>query len=98
MGRMSAERLIELIEEAGREARSYSGRGMYGEQCVGVDLDNASEIFGLGVEMANYAVDDEREDLASLRSTWDSMGLGVIIYFPGVRWPKGRDEDEADED
>lgn len=30
------EQLIESIEECGYEAQSYSGRGMYGEHCVGI--------------------------------------------------------------
>lgn len=30
--------LQELVQEAGYDCRSYSGRGMFGSQCLGVDL------------------------------------------------------------
>ena len=35
---MTAEQLIKRIEQSGRKARGYSGRGMCGEYCVGVSL------------------------------------------------------------
>jgi hypothetical protein len=36
---MNFEAFVEKIREAGYEPRSYSGRGMFGKVCVGVDLD-----------------------------------------------------------
>lgn len=36
---MKPEKLISLIEASGREARSYSGRAMYGKECVSVYLE-----------------------------------------------------------
>jgi len=59
----------------------YSGRGMYGEQCV-----------GFTVEGRNYAsltaaivrsLDDDMADAMLGRLTTDSLGLGTIVYFPG---------------
>lgn len=35
---MTADQLIEKIENSDRKARSYSGRGMFGAQCVAVSL------------------------------------------------------------
>lgn len=97
---MDAEKLIEAIEDAGYEARSYSGRGMYGRECVGVVVGVAG--FRLGAELAKsvayLAEDDVHEaldELAELSVSQDSMGHDVVVYFPGVPWPEGRDEEDA---
>ena len=29
----------------GAELRSYSGRGMYGKQCLGIDMDSMADAF-----------------------------------------------------
>jgi hypothetical protein len=102
---MDASKLIEALEDAGYEPRSYSGRGMYGRECVGVVTSGAS--FRLGAEVAKsaaYLADDEEEaqavlcDLAELSVATDAMGFDTIVYFPGVDWPEGLSrEDEEDE-
>lgn len=43
---MSKHALQELLEEVGIECQSYSGRAMYGEKCLGISLQNASD-FGI---------------------------------------------------
>ena len=94
---MDAITLIRALESLDLSARSYSGRGMYGRNCVGVTLGRNSEYteFGLGVALA-LALGEEAADL---QARTDSMGLGSIVYFPNVRWPEGRkDSDESDED
>jgi hypothetical protein len=45
---------------------------MYGEECVGASLDSESDI--------------DTENLP--RPTWDSMGKGVIAYWPAVKWTR----------
>jgi hypothetical protein len=71
----------------------YSGRGMYGEQCVGIDLPGQRELYrflialgALMTEDASWRDDPEPTadamDLANAAIT-DSLGLGVILYFPG---------------
>lgn len=35
---MTADQLIKKIEDSGRKARSYSGRSMFGAECVAVSL------------------------------------------------------------
>lgn len=73
--------LIDAIEDAGFEARSYSGRGMYGKECVGVDLDATSDLWGLAQEMA-------RSGIICDQPRTDSMGLGIIAYWPRLSWPE----------
>lgn len=96
--------LVQAIEEAGYEARSYSGRGMYGAYCVGVTCGR-NEAFSLGVKvaMALQATGEEDaessvEALADLRVATDSMGHDMIVYFPGVAWVDAESEEEDEEE
>ena len=105
---MDAERLISILEDAGYEARSYSGHGMYGAEYVGVVTSGVG--FRLGAELAKSAAYlaeegdalEALDELAELSVSTDSMGHDMIVYFPGVAWPEGlasdedEDEDEAD--
>lgn len=67
------DKIINLIEAAGYEPRSYSGRGMYGKQCLGVDLPKIAHLVKLG---------------GVPLPTTDSMGLGIIAYWPNVPPPE----------
>jgi hypothetical protein len=81
--------LVALLERSGREPRPYSGRGMYGARCVGVNVDSADDALAIGLALSAEATDDEREALAKLGApTSDAMGLGVIVYWRNVPWPK----------
>ena len=74
---------------------TYSGRGMFGKQCVGFDLDYAGELFKLGAAFAEVLGHDATCDLSP---TTDGMGMGIIAYFPrlelaeGDTWDKDSDE------
>jgi len=75
--------------------RTYSGRGMYGNDCAAVVLDGNREanrfLIALGaltVEKALYADDsdvDPSADAMDLADSvaMDSMGRGIVVYFPG---------------
>ena len=89
---MDTDTLIRAISRAGYEARPYAGRGMYGRQCVGVEVGRHGT-FGLGVGLA-LALGEEAADLDALT---DGMGMGVVVYFPKVWW-KGRDESRDEDD
>lgn len=60
----------------------YSGRGMYGKTCIGFDLNHASDAMYLGAAIAQ--VMGLEGALLVGRARQDSMGLGIIVYFPGV--------------
>jgi len=78
--------------EDGVNVRSdYSGRGMYGGTCFGVDFDRESDSYKFLVSLALVMAEDDEEwgdqhamDLAEQAVT-DSMGRGMIVYFPGVK-------------
>lgn len=80
----------QAFEAAGYEPRSYSGRGMYGKECLGVSGDSALEIVLETIEtVASQAGDTETiaefvADLLDVRT--DSMGRGEIVYWPSIKW------------
>ncbi len=84
--------LVEIIESAGYEVYSYSGRGMYGNSCVGFTVDREYSIFqAISQILEDMDIDMESGNLydftAILRSAqMDSMGLDTVIYFPRVKW------------
>lgn len=88
----------ELRTEADEDAiirEHYSGRGMYGKDCVGFVISQGDVLsLGAAIGTAMERIDREDQDyedgdLEVLQSmiqcgTLDSMGLSVIVYFPGV--------------
>lgn len=75
------------------DLRSYSGRGMYGKNCLAFtmdrDRDTMSIVFQFGYAAREHAEDDGgsatnqiEHAIMSMRS--DSMGQGAVYYFPGV--------------
>ena len=76
---MTAQRLLELIELAGYEYCSYSGRGMFGVSCVGVVCDSVQSL------MSDLMHVCEREDIEALfQYRTDDMGKSTIIYWHSV--------------
>lgn len=92
---METSMLVNLIQAAGYEAYSYSGRGMPGRQCVGLtcsDVNTAiADIFEavLDVYGQEYEVlmDAHSALCDALRSSaQDSMGMDKVLYFKSVEW------------
>jgi len=70
-GNMDAQRLIELLEDAECEPRSYSGRGMYGRRCVAVVPDSYSSEGHVAALTMLYAADEtEQQELVTI---WPAM-------------------------
>lgn len=79
----------------GAELRSYSGRSMYGKQCLGIDMESMTDAFRFAL-----MVEDDDLCLAFSDPVFDNMGRGIIVYFPDVEVPEGfdNDEDEGEDD
>lgn len=82
------EKILDLCNAAELDYRAYSGRAMYGKQCLGIAHNQPERVictlFSVALEL-----DWEREDLQSLaealqESCTDSMGRSAIVYFPDV--------------
>lgn len=104
---MNFSELQEIVEDAGFDVRSYSGRGMYGKKCLSFNLEQEENEFDamlkLSESIQSYVEhsDDglEFEDVTQyfMGAKSDSMGLGMVIYFPNIEWEEIEDQDE-DED
>jgi|GEM_PF-2775330 len=92
------QRAFEAIGEF--EIRGYSGRAMYGAECLGVEFDG--RLGHVLSELVRYAAGLERDDAQELADALrdmrtDSMGRGTIAYFPDVHFTPFRcDFDECD--
>jgi hypothetical protein len=88
--------LQEALESAGYDCQSYSGRGMYGSTCLGVTLDASGKLGVMISDLLDNLTEEQLDDLHQIsngfrRMAWDSMGLGMIVYFPEVEY--GGEED-----
>lgn len=78
--------------------RSYSGRGMFGASCLGVEGDSLVEIFAALFQAAADQGPDLQEIADALADgRTDSMGRGVILYFPQIGFVD-EEEEELEED
>ena len=87
-----------LLEDAGLTPRSYSGRGMYGKECLGVNTDmSAMAVAGWLIKALKETVDDESQwdELADILydTVIDSMGRGIIMYWPSIAFEGEENED-----
>lgn len=79
---------LDTIEEVASyhdiEVRSYSGRGMYGESCLGIVIDSSAMMrFTIDLREACLAT---ATILADSQMRQDSMGRdSEIIYWPYIR-------------
>lgn len=69
------------LETQGHTTRQYSGRGMYGQQCLSVSIDTMSDAFGV---MAMLGAASEGQSVPMPRT--DSMGKGLVMYWPGIEY------------
>ena len=86
--------ITEAAYDADVELRSYSGRAMFGSQCIGVSSDGES---GPALFLVAIAKEDAElaESLARNLRT-DSLGHGIIAYFPS--FASVVDEDDEDDE
>lgn len=85
-----------LADRADVDIRSYSGRGMAGRYCAGTTecpVDMAIRIMREAMDYGDVDLDEVQYALSNYRQ--DSMGLGRITYWPGIKWEGAiNDEDE----
>ncbi|MBO5631530.1 MAG: hypothetical protein J5965_20875 [Aeriscardovia sp.] len=61
----------------------YSGRFMYGRQCIGIVCDNIGEcLIRLCCYLVAEGVDIHPNMLLPI--SYDNMGLQLILYFPNI--------------
>lgn len=82
-----------LVDIGDAYLRPYSGRFMYGQDCLGIDMDSMADAF----RFALMVTDSELADALS-SPRFDNMGKGIIVYFPNVGVPEGVTDEDEDED
>lgn len=92
---ITTKEFIEILNDASLEYRSYSGRGMYGAYCVGVEVSDPTEaLVDIFEALTSYYANggDESERFAGsvltlLRKTrTDNLGRDTIMYWPQLKW------------
>jgi hypothetical protein len=82
--------LIDALIDSDFTPKSYSGRGMYGKTCVSVsgggDDSERPSAWNIARELFNEHYDGEFDNLPEPKQ--DSMGLGIVLYWPSYEWPK----------
>lgn len=95
-------KLKQFIEDAGYDTRSYSGRAMYGANCLAFTIERGDSEMSATAQVMRVAaevlIDNDVEDTADafMNAQSDSMGLGTVIYFPDIEWTDGESEPEQD--
>lgn len=97
---MDSKEFVEFIRDYTEyEPAKYSGRGMYGRQCVSITHDSPEDvILDILQAKAENAPEEVSQMIDMLRgSSQDSMGRSSVIYWPNVKWPEETTTDEDDE-
>lgn len=80
--------LQEAIVVAGYTPQAYSGRGMYGKECLSARLRSWDSQTDFIIDVA-LACEADKEILETLRRLrMDELGQGAIVYFPSVPFVK----------
>lgn len=68
-------KVLKKLRDNDYEPRSYSGRAMYGKECIGLSLPDRHGL-------------DNLKKLVGSMPRMDSLGMGIIVYWPEFEWPK----------
>jgi hypothetical protein len=82
---ITAQDMIDALEND-FDVRAYSGRGMFGVNCIGVDTEGVGDLMKIAAMLIdhNACSADDVIDLGDKTCT-DSMGKGVILYWPSLK-------------
>ena len=97
--------LESTIEDAGPDSpislRSYSGRCMYGADCLGVTAEDVTVVYKElisallnGAKLDRFQKTEIMDALEGVRT--DNMGRDQIVYFPGIEFVDGGEQDESE--
>lgn len=96
--------IVDLHDEEDFQVRvNYSGRGMFGEECLGIVGSDTTTVIYKIMEVIMDEYGDEKDtqlelfhelaEMLSDGSEQDSMGLQCIVYFPYVEIDKEKKEE-----
>lgn len=76
----------EFIEDLGFETRAYSGRGMYGKECLAFNSEAPlKDIQEISYCLGQHNAENEDDEIPRPgRVEFDSMGTEYIVYWPAL--------------
>ena len=94
------ERFVEAVESVAQAMElpfygDYSGRGMFGKECLSVEVDGGDQLARFFFQMGLHV--GQRFETTLPHTKMDSMGKGTVVYWEKVQVedaPRGDDEDE----
>jgi hypothetical protein len=100
---ISANALNDLASTSGGETYfGYSGRGMFGAECVGITLPSMTDFITLGCALQvmydNGEIDGTLFGELTNHASTDNMGRSIIIYWSGVSCDDAPSDDDEDEE
>ena len=102
---MSKSFLQECFEKEELNPFSYSGKSMYGKECLAVSVNNVGDVFATifehSIEYNPYSVsgieiEETSKGISNFRT--DSLGLKTVVYFPGVQFIEDEDESKSEDE
>ena len=109
---MTIQQMFEhVVDDSGQEMRirSYSGRGMYGKECMALVCENHGQVARVVAGVMRFAceqaennpetpveVDDVEINLGRMKM--DNMGRGLVAYWPDIPFEDAADEEEKEDD
>lgn len=65
---------------------NYSGRGMFGRNCLGVVVKQGYSFMEFIINLTRYMDDNDVDDVDFKLegATYDNFGLDTIVYFPNI--------------
>ncbi len=79
---MTSKELVDALEDLHMDPKAYSARGMYGRQCVAVDVEYLGDAFELGFGLGGF------DKGSPGNPSSDTMGKGFVLYWPNMDWPE----------
>lgn len=89
--------LEELAHQIDFKVISYSGRGMYRDKCVAFVVDDRNiDIFEVATLVENALQEEDLtfHNLNVGKMRYDNMGLGVVYYWPNVKYIYDENEEK----
>lgn len=78
--------------DADAKTRSYSGRAMFGARCIAIEIDGINNLAKFFVSLAANDLTLAAKMASGVRT--DSLGLGMIAYWPSIDAPEYFEVDE----
>lgn len=76
------------------EPSPYSGRAMYGKQCISLASDETSE-WDIAMQVGWMARCEGLDPRDFASPSVDALGRGFVLYWPRYEWPEGRPDPDA---